>query len=358
MSEFDTAVIGTGPEPDNRVWGESASTAYWHGDAYRELEASTVVACADIVRENAEAFADEYEIADSNVFEDYEAMLHEVEPDVVSVCTPVPTHHDIVVDIIETGVPGAIHSEKPMADNWADCRHMYAVATEHDVQLTFNHQRRFGPEWRRAKELLDEGSVGELERVEMGRKNLFDYGTHLIDLCHYFNGERSPEWVLSQVHYAEEDVRYGTHNENQAVAIWEYDNGVRGFAATGKDVGSQFVPCSNRVVGDEGVIEVRPDETDADLRYRGPDTDGWVEETFETDASLITLGIEHALEAYADGRKPDISAEAALNATELIFAAWESARRRERIELPIDVDGNALTRMVEDGELTPESDQE
>ncbi|WP_137284557.1 Gfo/Idh/MocA family protein [Halorussus salinisoli] len=357
MTEFDVAVIGTGPEPDNPVWGESAAMAYRHGKAYRRLDTSQIVACADIVRENAEAFADEFDVSNWNVFEDYEEMLHTVEPDVVSVCTPVPTHADIVVDVIETGIPGAIHCEKPMADTWSDSLRMFEVAEEYDVQLTFNHQRRFGPPWRRAKELLDAGTVGDLKRVEMGRKNLFDYGTHLIDLCHYFNDERSAEWVLSQVHYTEEDVRYGTHNENQAVAIWEYDNGVKGFAATGKDIGSQFVPCENRVVGDEGVIEVHPDEADADLRYRGPNTDGWVEENFEVEETLITLTIEHVLQAYANGEDPEIDATAALRATELIFAAWESARQRERIELPIDIDGNALKEMVESGKLTPESDE-
>ena len=191
------------------------------------------------------------------------------------------------------------------------------------------------------------------ERLEMGRKNLFDYGTHLVDLCHYFNEERSADWVLSQVHYTEEDVRYGTHNENQAVAIWEYENGVRGFAATGKTTGSQFVPCENRVLGEEGVIEIHPDEADADLRYRGPDTDGWIEENYELDVPLITLAIEHALTAYIDDKDPQIGSDTVLNAMELIFGAWESARQRSRIEFPLDTEGNALTEMVEDGELSP-----
>lgn len=37
---------------------------------------------------------------------DDEEMLHAVEPDVVSVCTPVPTHADLVVGATETGIPG------------------------------------------------------------------------------------------------------------------------------------------------------------------------------------------------------------------------------------------------------------
>jgi hypothetical protein len=56
MSQYTSAVIGTGPEPDNVVWGDSAAMAYSHGNGYRELSASDLVACCDIVLANAEAF--------------------------------------------------------------------------------------------------------------------------------------------------------------------------------------------------------------------------------------------------------------------------------------------------------------
>ncbi|WP_335343118.1 Gfo/Idh/MocA family oxidoreductase [Halomontanus rarus] len=168
MTRFTVAVIGTGPEPDNIVWGESAAMAYRHGEAYEGLSQCDLVGCADIVRENAEAFADEFDIADENVYEDYQEMLHAVEPDVVSICTPVPTHAELVIGAAETEVPRAIHCEKPMADTWADCKRMADAADDHGVQLTFNHQRRFSPQWQEATRLLEDGVVGDVERVEMG----------------------------------------------------------------------------------------------------------------------------------------------------------------------------------------------
>lgn len=71
--------------------------AYQHAAAYSDLEQCNLVGCADIVRKNAEAFAEEYDIDDDGVFEDYEEMLATVEPDVVSICTPPATHADLVV---------------------------------------------------------------------------------------------------------------------------------------------------------------------------------------------------------------------------------------------------------------------
>ena len=156
MTVHSVAFVGTGPNPAEPVWGESAAMAYRHADGYRRPDDCDLVACADIVREHGEAFADEFGIDAGHVYEDYEEMLAEAQPDIVSVATPVPTHADIVVDLIESGSPSAIHCEKPMADTWADCERMAAAAADADVQLTFNHQRRFDPRCRSAKDLLDE----------------------------------------------------------------------------------------------------------------------------------------------------------------------------------------------------------
>jgi hypothetical protein len=43
-----------------------------------------------------------------------------------------------------------------------------------------------------------------------------------------------------------------------------------------------------------------------------------------------------------------------LQATELIFASWESARRRGRVDLPLEIEDNPLEDMVEAGQLGPE----
>ena len=356
MAEFTVAVIGTGPEPDNIVWGKSAAMAYNHGDAYRSLPDCELVACADIVRDNAAAFAKEFDIADKHVYEDFQAMLHAVEPDLVSICTPLPTHADLVVGAAETGAVQAIHCEKPMAHTWGDSKRMVAVADEYGVQLTFNHQRRFDPDWQEAARLADDGVVGDIQRVETGGKNLFDFGSHFVDLCNQYAGEPEAEWVMGQVHYEVEDVRYGVHNENQGLAMWAYDNGVHGIASTGYGTGADTIACDHRLIGSEGVLEVHPDDSDADVRYRNTDTEGWETVTVEEENSF-QLAIEHVCECMESGEQPIISADRALKATEILFAAWESARRRGRVDLPLKVDGNALTEMVEAGDLSPVAEE-
>lgn len=376
---YKVAIIGTGANPDNPST-DGYAMAYRHADAYRRLDSCDIVACADIIVENAKQFAARFDIPDENVYEDYEQMLRDVEPDIVSVCVPPAAHAPIVVGCAESGIPRAIHCEKPMALTWGEARRMATVAEANGVQLTFNHQRRFGGPFRVAKTLLDDGRIGTLERVELGGENLYDYGTHLFDLAGYFTDQTPAEWVLAQIDYHEENVLFGAHNENQAIAHWQYENGVHGMASTGDD---SLLDCQIRLVGSEGVIEIGCEDGPA-LRMLAADTKGWTAvdtggetvhgptpgrgvkavrsvarripgvsaDWFGTDApTYIERAIEDVVEALATGRKSELDVTSALQATELIFACWESARRRGRVTLPLDIDDNPLASMVEAADL-------
>jgi len=115
MNPFRAAVVGAGPPAED---APGYAIGYAHGNAYRERDDVSLAAVADVVPENAAAFAREFGIEDG-VFEDHRAMLRAVEPDVVSVCTPPRSHPDVVVDCAREDVP-AIHCEKPMAITWRD----------------------------------------------------------------------------------------------------------------------------------------------------------------------------------------------------------------------------------------------
>jgi predicted dehydrogenase len=67
--------------------------------------------------------------------------------------------------------------------------------------------------------------------------------------------------------------------------------------------------------------------------------------------TFVDRAIEDVVKALEEGREPELGAKNALQSTELIFAAWESARRRGRVTLPLDVEDNPLEAMVEAGEL-------
>lgn len=368
---LEIAFVGTGPDPDD-PGRDGYAMAYRHANAYLKRDDCELIACADLVTENAEAFADAFDL--DAFYEDAEQMVTERRPDVVSVCVPPKAHAQVVTTLARTRIPKAIHCEKPMAATWGGCKEMAEVCEENGVRLTINHQRRFGEPFRKAKQFLDKGEIGELIRVEIAEANLFDAGSHPLDLAGYFTDQAHPGWVLAGLDYREENIWFGSHNENQAVVQWVYDSGVYGLASTGE--GEDFVGCYVRLRGSEGAIEIGVDDGPT-LRVRsdgagwrtvqtggenihGPPAPGLVKAATRkvsdavtrrnaprTGPSYIDRSVKDAVEAVQSGGRSELCAENILQSTELIFAAWESVRRRGRVDLPLEIEDNPLESMVE-----------
>lgn len=349
--------VGLNPE---EVTHEGFSVAYRHAPCYRDLAETELVGCADLVEENRTIFAETFDIPEAHAFADYVEMVEVLDIDFVDICTPVSTHADIAIGCAEAGVR-AVHTEKPMAHTWGAARRMAEVCAAHDVQLTVNHQRRFGDPFRDAASLLDDGEIGRLRRMEIAPGSLFSYGSHSIDLCGMFNDERPADWVIGQIDYREENVfSSDAHNENQVVAQWQYDNGVYGLACSGP--GGRMVNAHHRLVGANGVIEVGARSGRAPVRIRRAGESTWT----DRDAGSHGLGgwgdeypymiraIGDAVAALLDGHESELAAANALHTAELIFGTYESARRRGRVDLPLEIEDNPLTAMVDSGALRPE----
>jgi len=326
---YDVAFIGTG-DPD-----EGFAMAYHHARGYERHEDCDPVACADVVPENGRAFAAEYDLPEDGVFEDHERMLGAVEPDVVSVCVPPALHAPLTIDALRAGAH--VHCEKPMADTFGASERMARVADQEDRQLTFGHQRRFAPSWAHAADLLEDGEIGDLRRVETSPPDFFDWGTHAVDLANSYAGEQSAEWVLAGLDDRDREEAFGAPVETDLVAQWQYPDGVHGFAATGAGAGT--IDAITRLVGADGVIEVSEGYS-LDV-IRGGDR-----ETVEFDRNEWTGPVADAVvdvvDAIDEGRPSPLRAGNALRATEILFGAYESTRRRGRVDLPLAIDDNPL----------------
>ena len=291
----------------------------------------------------------------STTYADYGEMLARESLDMVSICTWMHLHEPMVLAAVEAGVK-AIHCEKPMADTWGGAKRMAAAAKAAGCQLTFNHQRRYGAAYTIAKQMLDEGRIGQLLRQESECGNIYDSGTHFIDMFSFYNGESPAKWVLAQIDYRTEDLVFGAHCENQQVLLVEYDNGVFGLVMSGVGEGKP-IGCINRLMGTEGEIQIGlPDQRPIRYRLQGdgewtyPDTGG---ESIHG-PHFIERAIADAVDCLLTGRECQLRADNALIATEIIFGAWESSRRRGRVDFPLDIEDNPLAAMVVSGDLKPE----
>lgn len=355
MRDYTVGIIGTGPDPDNPVSGKSFAMGYRHAQSYNCIGRCELVACADLVQENAEAFAKEFNISKDHVYESHETMLADAQPDIVSVTVPPNYHADLVADCANSEAVQAIHCEKPMAATWGDALLMTQQCERQGVQLTINHQHRYGEHVRKTKELIDEGRVGQLKRLEYGWGDFFDSGTHAIDMLNYFNDDRPSEWVLAALDYRKENVRYGVHTENQMLAQWKYDNDVHGLAATGP--GGKAIDNSTRIVGNDGTIEIRFGTNEGPpVRLKESESSEWIgfDDAAISNEKYLERAIKDVVSAIEEDREPTISARNALNATEIIFAGYESIRRRGRVNCPLDIDDHPLEALVESGNINPD----
>jgi predicted dehydrogenase len=109
----------------------------------------------------------------------------------------------------------------------------------------------------------------------------------------------------------------------------------------------------NRLIGSDGTIEVTLGEG-APLRMWGKGQSAWqdvdIPDRERSDLEEpIQLGILDLIDALKTGREPELSGRKALQATELIFATYESSRRRGRVDLPLQIDDSPLLAMLGQG---------
>ncbi|MFZ4628025.1 MAG: Gfo/Idh/MocA family protein [Blastocatellia bacterium] len=132
--------------------------------AFRVCEGAELVAVCSGRFENAQKVAEE--LAIPHPCQDYQELLSLPDVSLVVISTP-PVHHcQIALAALEAGKH--VICEKPMAMSVAEARQMCEAAQARPRQLAIiDHELRFNPTWRRMKELVDAGYLGDLHHVQV-----------------------------------------------------------------------------------------------------------------------------------------------------------------------------------------------
>jgi UDP-N-acetylglucosamine 3-dehydrogenase len=270
-------------------------------------------------------------------------MLQEQKPDMVSVCTWPHLHCQMVIAAAGSGAR-AVHCEKPMAPTFGEAKRMYQTCADRKVQLTFGHQRRFNTPFTRAKELLGGGAIGELVRMEAQCPDVFDWGTHWLDMMLFFNDQTPVEWVIGQIEPRGGRELFAVQMEGQGISHFKFKNDVHATLITGhqRDESAQI-----RLIGTKGILEIAP-KAGPQLRVWSKGQSDWQDIATSDDIhgpEAYALSILDTIDALRGGREPQLSSRRALQATELIFATYESSRRRGRIDLPLEIEDSPFLAM-------------
>lgn len=345
MAPLRVGFIGTG-KPWKATGATGFGMAYAHAEGYAKLKGVAMVACADLVADNAAAFASK--TGAKRIYTDYREMLRRERLDMVSVATWPHLHAPMVIDAAKAGVR-AIHCEKPMARTFDDAVRMTEVCRKHRVRLTFNHQRRFGAPYRLMRDLVWNREIGKLIKLEAYPPNLYDWGTHWVDMLQMFNRETPASWVVGGLDSRSARRVFGAPCEDLGVWHVKYANGVHALVVTG---GDRIDSCALRAVGTLGTVEVHWDAPLVRLWVKGMRAMKAVPVADEMHGGInIDRAIASAVRALKTGGRSELCAENALRATEIIFGGYESARRRARVDLPLTLKGNPLDDMIARGEI-------
>jgi predicted dehydrogenase len=289
-----------------------------------------------------------------------------LEPDVVVVCSPHPSHMALTVAALEAGAHVLV--EKPLAPEAREADAMIAAADRAERLLGVCFQQRFRPVIVAARELIGDGRLGELVRMSivdpLYRPNAY-YGTaswrgtwqgegggvlmnqapHTLDLLCHLAGPPANVWGVSRRRSQPIEA------EDTATALVEFANGAVGtLAVSTTEPGVQRI----ELVGDRGRIEI-VGETLSFQRFEPtlsehlPTATGMFDQPSIVPVSVeLPAGRGDHLAVHRDfaaairtGRMPRVPARDARWSLELANAIVLSTHSGHVVPLPVDRDAYA-----------------
>jgi len=127
-----------------------------HADRLRSLREVQLVAYADVVKEKAESFGQEY---GGTSYVDWQNMLEKETLDIVYILLPPFAHTNEVAVAAEKGIH--IFIEKPIALNMNLARNMVAAVEKNSVKSQVGYCQRFSYAVEEAKRLIQSGEAGK-----------------------------------------------------------------------------------------------------------------------------------------------------------------------------------------------------
>ena len=204
-----------------------------------------IAAICDSNPNTLKAAGERYNIPEEKWVTDYMDIANNDEIDVVTVAIPDQQHKKVCCDLLRAGKH--VLCEKPLALIREDVKEIIEVAEESGRKFMVGQICRFTPSFEKAKELIEEGTLGELYfieseyahdymtflkewRADPKRHGVIGGGCHAVDLIRWLAGD--PAEVFA----------YGTHKllpmveyDDATIAIMKFDENLAGkvFVSTG-----------------------------------------------------------------------------------------------------------------------------
>ncbi len=304
---------------------------------------------------------------------DFMDLIERDDIHIINCCLPNFLHKDVVTKAIKSGKH--VCCEKPLALNLKEASEIYEVAKHSKVKQQITFQNRFIPAIMRAKQLIDDGDIGEIfsvrgvllhsscvtqksqayswkaESTKVGGGVLVDLGSHLIDLTRYLVGEfKSVNGYMKN--FTSPDVR----TDDVALLSVEMANGAIGSLEASKMATGTNDDLRIEVHGLKGAIRFNSmepnwleyyDNTEPDKPLGGkkgykkidtiqkyPEPQGIPIPKFPVGWMRYHVACLHSfLRSIADDTETSPNFKDGLEVQKIIEAAYISSNRKERVEI-------------------------
>ncbi len=305
----------------------------------------------DIREEAARKRADESGAVDPVIGTDLATVLKQTKPDAVFDCTIPEAHVTVTLTALAHGCH--VLGEKPLADSMENARKMVAAATQSGKTYAVIQNRRYNPNIRRVRKVIESGTIGDLTtlnsdfylgphfggfRDRMKHVLLLDMAIHSFDAARFLTGSNAVavycnEWNPKGSWY---------DHDASAIAIFEMQNGVvytyRGsWCAQGLNTSWE---CEWRLLGSkgsamwDGEAQFKAQQPTGEIEFRDKTRDvSWPDETPDDKRDGHAGLIKEFVECVRTGRTPETVCSDNIHSLAMVFGAIESAETGRRVEI-------------------------
>ncbi|WP_231506210.1 Gfo/Idh/MocA family protein [Paenibacillus sp. UNC451MF] len=318
------------------------SFSHMHGYSYTrallEQPGTELVGVYDESEERGKAAAEQFQ---TSFYNDYTQLLSKI--DGVLICSDNIKHFPYAKAAAEAGVH--ILVEKPITTVGSEARELIDLCERKQVSLQTAFPVRLNSSVRKVKKQIEDGEIGEVVAIAAtnhgkmpggwfvdpelsGGGSVLDHTVHVADIM---------RWLLKsevQEVYAEVDtLLHDIPVDDCGLLSMKFDNGVIATLDTSWSRPSTFSTWGDvtmRIVGTKGVIHLDAFAQAGSLwESDSPTTHkvvGW------GDSSNGALAAEF-IHSIGERRKPTISGEDGLRAAEVAWAAYESAKSGQPVQV-------------------------
>lgn len=234
---YNVGIIGLG-QIAYSIDNDPARKITWsHINAYKKSKDTQVISICDIDETQVKKISQECDIYSG--YTDYREMLKNEDLDIVSICTPINTHVQIIKDCIKHNVK-AIFCEKTISYSLDDSSEIVELCKENNVVLAVNHVRRWDDFNQKIKNIITQDNYGDIYTIDCyGGTALHTSTSHLIDLMCFFS-DSEPEWSIGCKQQDYVRNVHGVHDYGGTGFI-KFKNGIIGIVKSNSS--SEFNIC-------------------------------------------------------------------------------------------------------------------